>query len=74
MTVHSRRHAHVLLRRGAASNQSWYKDRRSVANGDKVRIVDHGVDENGYAMLKVEPPDSSDGGGWIYAINIREFQ
>ena len=71
VTVQSGRHANVKLRRRATGDHDWYADQRSASNGEIVHVLDYGADEQGFAMLQIGAGDRH---GWIYTMNIREFQ
>ena len=73
VTVQSRRHANVKLRRHATSEHEWYADQRAVSNGETVRVVGAGADQQGFAMLRIVAGPRRRH-GWIYTMNIREFQ
>lgn len=72
-TIKSHKGMKIIYLRQNHFADSFFKNRkeRSVINGDKVKILHKATDDEGFSMVYVEP--DSKPGGWIYEINIKEF-
>jgi len=73
-TIKSHKGMKIIYLRENHFADSFFKNRkeRSVINGDKVKILHRATDDEGFSMVYVEP-EKSTLGGWIYEINIKEF-
>ena len=72
-TIKSHKGMKTIYLRQNHFTDSFFKNRKeqSVINGDKVKILHKATDDEGFSMVYVEPDGKQ--GGWIYEINIKEF-
>ena len=67
----------ILLRKlpiSTLSNNIVDHHDNSVQNNDKVILHDSKLDENGYKMFNINTLKADSVDGWIYEMNIKEFQ